>query len=68
MARIRPTKDGENWGDRTVKKVSPRTLSVGDRTFSFDSVFDSKSGQVWFSIILQLYVLTPESKILVQTV
>ncbi|CAB4277939.1 unnamed protein product [Prunus armeniaca] len=45
VARIRPTKDGENWGDRTVKKVSPRTLSVGDRTFSFDSVFDSKSGQ-----------------------
>ncbi|TQD78921.1 hypothetical protein C1H46_035529 [Malus baccata] len=45
VVRIRPTKDGANWGDRTVKKVSPRSLSVGDRTFSFDSVFDSKSGQ-----------------------
>ncbi|KAB2615548.1 kinesin-like protein KIN12B [Pyrus ussuriensis x Pyrus communis] len=45
VVRIRPTKDGANWGDRTVKKVSPCSLSVGDRTFSFDSVFDSKSGQ-----------------------
>ncbi|KAM1807693.1 hypothetical protein ACFX11_030666 [Malus domestica] len=45
VVRIRPTKDGANWGDRTVKKVSPRSLSVGDRTFSFDSVFDLKSGQ-----------------------
>ncbi|KAM1116714.1 hypothetical protein TB2_007080 [Malus domestica] len=45
VVRIRPTKDGANWGDRTVKKVSSRSLSVGDRTFSFDSVFDSKSGQ-----------------------
>ncbi|KAK6947026.1 Kinesin motor domain [Dillenia turbinata] len=41
VVRIRPEKDG----DRTVKKVSPDSLLVGDRRFSFDSVLDSNSNQ-----------------------
>ncbi|PRQ32083.1 putative plus-end-directed kinesin ATPase [Rosa chinensis] len=41
VVRIRPTKGGD-W---TVNKVSPNTVSVGDREFEFDSVFDSKSDQ-----------------------
>jgi hypothetical protein len=42
--RIRPAKGGD-W---TVNKVSPNTVSVGDREFKFDSVFDSKSDQVCY--------------------
>ncbi|KAL5729750.1 hypothetical protein ACHQM5_002653 [Ranunculus cassubicifolius] len=44
IVRIRPG----NWrdkGDRTVRKVSPNSLSVGDRSFTFDSVVDSSSTQ-----------------------
>ncbi|XP_040990761.1 kinesin-like protein KIN-12F [Juglans microcarpa x Juglans regia] len=41
VVRIRP----DNGGDRTVKKVSLDTLSVGDRKFTFDSVFDSNANQ-----------------------
>ncbi|XP_050367621.1 kinesin-like protein KIN-12F [Argentina anserina] len=41
VVRIRPTKGGD-W---TVNKVSPNAISVGDRAFEFDSVFDSKSDQ-----------------------
>ncbi|XP_004295861.1 PREDICTED: kinesin-like protein KIN12B isoform X2 [Fragaria vesca subsp. vesca] len=41
VVRIRPTKGGD-W---TVNKVSPNSVSVGDREFEFDSVFDSKSDQ-----------------------
>lgn len=40
--RIRP----DNGGERTVKKVSLDTLSVGARKFTFDSVFDSNANQV----------------------
>ncbi|KAF3453356.1 hypothetical protein FNV43_RR03796 [Rhamnella rubrinervis] len=45
VVRIKPANDGERDGDRTVKKVSPDTVSVGDRRFTFDSVFDSKANQ-----------------------
>ncbi|PIA58127.1 hypothetical protein AQUCO_00500219v1 [Aquilegia coerulea] len=44
VVRIRPG----NWrerGDRTVRKVCPNSLVVGDRTFTFDSVVDSSSTQ-----------------------
>ncbi|KAF5202891.1 Kinesin-like protein kin-12f [Thalictrum thalictroides] len=44
VVRIRPG----NWrerGDRTVRKVSPNSLVVGDRSFTFDSVVDSSSTQ-----------------------
>ncbi|GLT56999.1 hypothetical protein SLA2020_300070 [Shorea laevis] len=43
VVRIR-TVHGEE-GDRTVKKVSADTLSVGERKFNFDSVLDSNSNQ-----------------------
>ena len=44
--RIRPAEDSERMGDRTARKVSSDTVSIGDRRFAFDSVFDSKSNQV----------------------
>lgn len=44
--RVRPMNDHERDVNRTVRKVSPDSLSVGDRTFTFDSVFDFNSNQV----------------------
>lgn len=49
--RIRPV----NEGDRTVKKVSSDTLSVGDRKFMFDSVIDSNGNQVCYLILVFLF-------------
>ncbi|XP_027368604.1 kinesin-like protein KIN-12F [Abrus precatorius] len=43
--RIRPANNNGIEGDRTVKKVSSDTLYVGDRQFTFDSVFDSNTNQ-----------------------
>ncbi|KAI6690615.1 hypothetical protein NL676_027443 [Syzygium grande] len=43
--RIRPANEFERVGDRIVKKVSSDSLSVGDREFTFDSVFDASSSQ-----------------------
>ncbi|KAL2316687.1 hypothetical protein Fmac_030563 [Flemingia macrophylla] len=45
VVRIRPTYNSGIEGDRTVKKVSSDTLCVGDRQFTFDSVFDSHTNQ-----------------------
>ncbi|KAF1890333.1 hypothetical protein Lal_00013587 [Lupinus albus] len=45
VVRIRPSNTGEREGEQTVKKVSYDTLCVGDRQFTFDSVFDSSSNQ-----------------------
>ncbi|XP_019460524.1 PREDICTED: kinesin-like protein KIN-12F isoform X2 [Lupinus angustifolius] len=45
VVRIRPSNTGEREGNQTVKKVSSGTLCVGDRQFTFDSVFDSNSNQ-----------------------
>ncbi|PON43304.1 Kinesin-like protein [Parasponia andersonii] len=45
VVRIRPPNDGERGRDQTVKKVSANRVSIGDRKFTFDSVFDSKSNQ-----------------------
>ncbi|CAL0317445.1 unnamed protein product [Lupinus luteus] len=45
IVRIRPSNTCEREGDQTVKKVSNDTLCVGDRQFTFDSVFDSNSNQ-----------------------
>ncbi|XP_014505122.1 kinesin-like protein KIN-12F isoform X1 [Vigna radiata var. radiata] len=45
VVRIRPTNNNGIEGDRTVKKVSSDTLCVGDRQFTFDSVFDSNTNQ-----------------------
>ncbi|KAL5548545.1 hypothetical protein UlMin_003776 [Ulmus minor] len=45
VVRIRPADDSERMGDRTVRKVSSDTVSIGDRRFAFNSVFDSKSNQ-----------------------
>lgn len=46
VVRIRPSNNDGREADRTVKKVSSDTLCVGDRRFTFDSVFDSNSNQV----------------------
>lgn len=62
--RIRPVNEHEREGERTVKKLSSDTLSVGDRKFIFDSVLDSSSKQVLensyftflFSVIKRLIV------------
>lgn len=43
--RIRPANEFERVGDRIVKKVSSDSLTVGDRKFTFDSVFDASSSQ-----------------------
>ncbi|XP_020224344.1 kinesin-like protein KIN-12F isoform X1 [Cajanus cajan] len=45
VVRIRPTNNNGIEVDRTVKKVSSNTLWVGDRQFTFDSVFDSNTNQ-----------------------
>ncbi|CBI26728.3 unnamed protein product, partial [Vitis vinifera] len=45
VVRIRPVNEHEREGERTVKKLSSDTLSVGDRKFMFDSVLDSSSKQ-----------------------
>ncbi|XWS11294.1 hypothetical protein CRYUN_Cryun38cG0071800 [Craigia yunnanensis] len=45
VVRIRPVNGQENEVDRTVRKVSSDSLSVGDRKFTFDSVLDSNSNQ-----------------------
>ncbi|CAI9784112.1 unnamed protein product [Fraxinus pennsylvanica] len=44
VLRIRPA-NGLGNGDGMVKKVSEDSVSVGDRTYTFDSVLDSKSSQ-----------------------
>ncbi|XWS09720.1 hypothetical protein CRYUN_Cryun39dG0013400 [Craigia yunnanensis] len=45
VVRIRPINGQEKEVDRTVRKVSSDSLSVGDRKFTFDSVLDSNSNQ-----------------------
>ncbi|KAK1581177.1 hypothetical protein Q3G72_003808 [Acer saccharum] len=45
VVRIRPVNDHERDVNRTVRKVSSDSLSVGDRKLTFDSVFDSNSNQ-----------------------
>ncbi|KAL8129153.1 hypothetical protein V2J09_018308 [Rumex salicifolius] len=45
VARIRPPNAHEKGGDWTVRKLSKDTLIVEDRSFSFDSVLDSKAKQ-----------------------
>ncbi|XP_062077549.1 kinesin-like protein KIN-12F [Humulus lupulus] len=45
VVRIRPSNDGDRGRDRTVSKVSPNAVSIGDRKYTFDSVFDSKNDQ-----------------------
>jgi hypothetical protein len=44
-----------NEGDRTVKKISSDTLSVGERKFIFDSVIDSNANQVCYLILVFLF-------------
>ncbi|CAI9780749.1 unnamed protein product [Fraxinus pennsylvanica] len=44
VLRIRPS-NGPGSGDGTVRKVPKDLVSVGDRTYTFDSVLDSKSSQ-----------------------
>lgn len=53
--RIRPA-TGPGSLDWDVKKVSNDSLSVGDRIFNFDSVFDSNSTQVWILVLLLFLV------------
>ncbi|XP_022716801.1 kinesin-like protein KIN-12F isoform X2 [Durio zibethinus] len=45
VVRIRPINAQEKEVDRTVRKVSSDSLTVGDRKFTFDSVLDSNSNQ-----------------------
>ncbi|PPD93665.1 hypothetical protein GOBAR_DD09414 [Gossypium barbadense] len=45
VVRIRPINGQEREVDRTVRKVSSDSLSVGDRKFTFDSVLDANSSQ-----------------------
>ncbi|OMO83693.1 hypothetical protein CCACVL1_11279 [Corchorus capsularis] len=45
VVRIRPKNGQGKEVDRTVRKVSADSLSVGDRKFTFDSVIDSNSNQ-----------------------
>ncbi|XVF03716.1 hypothetical protein REPUB_Repub05bG0017600 [Reevesia pubescens] len=45
VVRIRPINGQEKEVDRTVRKVSSDSLSVGDRKFTFDSVLDFNSNQ-----------------------
>ncbi|KAJ7960867.1 Kinesin-like protein [Quillaja saponaria] len=45
MVRIRPLNDHGREVDWKVKKLSSDTLSVGDRKFKFDLVFNSNSNQ-----------------------
>ncbi|XP_057529339.1 kinesin-like protein KIN-12F [Amaranthus tricolor] len=45
VVRIRPNTVPERMGDPTIRKASETLASIGDRKFSFDSVFDSKSKQ-----------------------
>lgn len=49
VVRVRPVNDIEKDVNRTVRKVSSDTVSVGDRRFTFDSVFDSNANQVRIS-------------------
>ncbi|CAM8928426.1 unnamed protein product [Rhodiola kirilowii] len=45
VVRIRPDNVHEKGGDRMIKKLAKDTLCVGERSFEFDSVFDSISNQ-----------------------
>ncbi|KAK8481123.1 hypothetical protein V6N13_031669 [Hibiscus sabdariffa] len=45
VVRIRPINGHEKEVNRTVRKVSSDSLSVGDRKFTFDSVLDTNSSQ-----------------------
>ncbi|XP_028769300.1 kinesin-like protein KIN-12F [Neltuma alba] len=45
VVRIRPANNEGREGDEIIKKVSPDTLCIADKQFTFDSVFDSKSNQ-----------------------
>lgn len=46
VVRIKPS-SGRRSGDGAVKKVSNDSVTVGDRKFTFDSVFDVNSTQVY---------------------
>lgn len=46
VVRIKPS-SGRRSGDGAVKKVSSDSVTVGDRKFTFDSVFDVNSTQVY---------------------
>lgn len=46
VVRIKPS-SGRRSGDGVVKKVSSDSVTVGDRKFTFDSVFDVNSTQVY---------------------
>ncbi|OWM81344.1 kinesin-like protein KIN-12F [Punica granatum] len=45
VVRIRPPNGRENGGSSMVKKVSSDTLVLGDRKFTFDSIFDARTSQ-----------------------
>ncbi|TKY46982.1 Kinesin protein KIN12A [Spatholobus suberectus] len=45
VVRIRPENSSGKEGDWKIKKVSSDGLCVGDRTFTFDEVFDANSNQ-----------------------
>ncbi|KAI9115666.1 hypothetical protein K1719_013335 [Acacia pycnantha] len=45
VVRIRPAHSEGREGNETIKKVSPDTLCIADRKFTFDLVFDSNSYQ-----------------------
>lgn len=59
--RIRPT-----VGDAVLRKVSKDSLSVDERNFTFDAVFNSDSTQVWqfCTAFLQFIVFSFESMII----
>jgi len=70
VVRIRPTNNNGMEGDRTVKKVSSDTLCVGDRQFTFDSVFDSNTNQVKTSLhrVFVIYIFFYPSLILYNSI
>lgn len=47
VVRIKPS-SGRRSGDNAVKKVSSDSVTVGDRKFTFDSVFGANSTQVCY--------------------
>jgi kinesin family protein 15 len=45
---MRPLRNDKDEGDPIVQKISGDSLTINGHTFTFDSVADVDSTQVWF--------------------
>jgi kinesin family protein 15 len=54
---MRPLRNDKDEGDPIVQKISGDSLTINGHTFTFDSVADVDSTQVWFLILLMMKLI-----------